>query len=150
MINSITEAVSKAIHETFGNGYKIYKEDVKQGIKTPCFIIFIADSSCTKLRGEYDVWTFTMNIVYMPSDINHVQRECNEVKEKLRRCLDVITMKDKSKTRGSAIDFVISDDTLVMMIAYKIMTRTQRENDNGDLMEKMSQNLTIKETNING
>ena len=39
MINLLTEAVSIAIHAEFGDGYPIYKEEIRQGFEEPCFFI---------------------------------------------------------------------------------------------------------------
>ena len=39
MINTIIEAISTALDKTFGEGYEIYMEEIKQGLQEPCFFI---------------------------------------------------------------------------------------------------------------
>ena len=39
MINSIIEAISISLNEEFGDGYEIHMEEIKQGLKEPCFFI---------------------------------------------------------------------------------------------------------------
>ena len=38
MINEIVVAISKALYNEFGEEYKIYAENVEQGLERPCFL----------------------------------------------------------------------------------------------------------------
>lgn len=37
MINSIVEAISCSLNKEFGDDYEIHNEEIKQGLKEPCF-----------------------------------------------------------------------------------------------------------------
>ena len=39
MINSIVEAISCSLNKEFGDDYEIHNEEIKQGLKEPCFFI---------------------------------------------------------------------------------------------------------------
>ena len=40
MINSIVEAISCSLNKEFGDDYEIHNEEIKQGLKEPCFFMF--------------------------------------------------------------------------------------------------------------
>lgn len=39
MINSIIEAISVSLNKEFGDDYETHMEEIKQGLKEPCFFI---------------------------------------------------------------------------------------------------------------
>ena len=39
MIQEIIEGVAQALYQTFGDEYKIYENDVEQGLQEPCFFL---------------------------------------------------------------------------------------------------------------
>lgn len=39
MINSIIEAISVSLNGEFGDDYEIHMEEIKQGLKEPCFLL---------------------------------------------------------------------------------------------------------------
>ena len=41
MVNDVIGAIAIALHAEFGDGYKIYTDNVEQGLERPCF--FVAD-----------------------------------------------------------------------------------------------------------
>lgn len=41
-VNLITDAISIALNGEFGDGYTNYTENVKQGLKEPCFFISVS------------------------------------------------------------------------------------------------------------
>ena len=56
MINRIIDAISMALNDEFNpnnkNNYKIYDEEVNQGLKTPCFFINALNPSEDLFRGN--------------------------------------------------------------------------------------------------
>lgn len=41
-VNLITDAISIALNGEFGDGYTNYTENVKQGLKEPCFLFSVS------------------------------------------------------------------------------------------------------------
>ena len=52
MIKEIIEAISIALNEEFGDSYTIYTENVKQGLKTPCFFVLCINPTNKIFRGK--------------------------------------------------------------------------------------------------
>lgn len=51
-VNLITDAISIALNGEFGDGYTNYTENVKQGLKEPCFFIFCINPTHELFLGK--------------------------------------------------------------------------------------------------
>ena len=52
MINSIIEAISISLNEEFGDGYETHMEEIKQGLKEPCFFITCLNPTTELFLGK--------------------------------------------------------------------------------------------------
>ena len=118
MVNRITDGISLAIHNKFGDGYEIYTESIEQGLEEPCFFISALNPSKNRFLGEkFKRNTFFM-IQYFPStsDVNY---ECQNIAEKLFDCLEVIGVAE-DKIRGTELEYEVVDEVLNFSVAYNL------------------------------
>jgi hypothetical protein len=52
MINSIIEAISVSLNGEFGDDYEIHMEEIKQGLKEPCFFIACLNPTNNLFMGK--------------------------------------------------------------------------------------------------
>lgn len=93
MINRLIDGISLKINAEFGDNYRIYTEEVTQGLKTPCFFINALNPKETLFRGKRYFQTNEFCVQYIPSS-NNKKSECNDVRERLFDSLEYITIKE--------------------------------------------------------
>ena len=76
MINKITDAISEAIYDEFGDGHEIYTEEVEQGLQEPCFAIIPLNLTNDLYRNKRYYRKNPFCIHYFPST-NDKRNECN-------------------------------------------------------------------------
>jgi len=79
--NNIIDAVTKKIHEIFGDEYNIEVGDVKQGFETPCFFVKCIDSKEQHYRGKRYKKDLNFNIIGFSA--NELLKELYEMSDKL-------------------------------------------------------------------
>lgn len=89
MINSIIEAISVSLNGEFGDDYEIHMEEIKQGLKEPCFFIACLNPTNNLFMGKRYERTSQFCIQYFPKS-DEVQRECNGVAERMYDCFEVL------------------------------------------------------------
>ena len=130
MINTLIEGISKALHTEFGNGYKIYMEEIKQGLTEPCFFIQCLNPDIKPyLSGRYLRHT-QMLIQYFPSSDTNLERECHSVAERMLWCLEWITIKNYAKPfHGLNMNYEIVDGILNFKVNYNFFIRSITDKD---------------------
>jgi hypothetical protein len=134
MINQIVEAVSLALNSEFGDGYKIYTEEVEQEMENPCFFVISSAPKKRIFRGRKYFRTNTFCIQYIPA-AEDIQTECNRVIERLFSCLEYIRM-DAALIRGKKMEPEVKDGVLYFFVNYDFFVYEKKE------MEKMGEVLT--------
>ena len=86
MINQIIDAISVAIAEEFGDNYNIYDERINQELEEPCFFISLVDGNRTLFLNRRYLGQHHFCVQYFPGS-STIQRECNDVAERLYGCL---------------------------------------------------------------
>lgn len=66
MINSIVEAISCSLNKEFGDDYEIHNEEIKQGLKEPCFFIACLNPNNNLFLGKRYERTNQFCIQYFP------------------------------------------------------------------------------------
>lgn len=109
MINKIISAICLALKTEYGQGYKIYKESIEQGLQEPCFFV----SVIVPLRERHSPKRFrrdvTITIQYFPEDKENYYAEDNAVIERLYDVIELISIDDEF-IRGADFDSTISDE----------------------------------------
>ena len=117
MINKIIDAISISIDAEFGDQYKIYTEEVKQGLDEPCFFILCINPTNELFRNNRYFRTNHFSIQYFPCT-DEPKAERNAVAERLYDCLKVIPSKENGPSRGTRMSSEMVDGVLNFFVNY--------------------------------
>lgn len=140
MIGTIVDGVLAALSEEFGEGYTLYTEAVKQGLKEPCFFVTCISPNVKLLRGRRYQHTNQFAVQYL-TDADEPRSDCNLVAEKLFNCLEMISV-DGDLMRGTDMEITIDEDVLTFIVNYNFFSYRANET------PKMEEQGT--ETNLKG
>lgn len=122
MINDIINGISIKLNQAFGSDYKIYKEEIKQGLKEPCFsIVMLEVFETAKLPNRY-FRSYPFDIHYFPK--TNTKNEMYEVAEKLLNELEHITVLD-NLTRGTKMRYEVVDNVLHFFVNYDLFIKKE-------------------------
>lgn len=127
MINNLIDGISIKINQVFGNEYKIYSEDVKQGLNEPCFFIFTLNPSNNQMLGLRSFRITPFDIHYFPKNKKESNLEMQEVASKLYEALDMITLINGDKVRGTNMNHEVVDDVLHFFVNYNVFVKKIEE-----------------------
>jgi len=139
MINRIVEAISLALNNEFGDGYKIYTEEVTQGMENPCFFILCRTPKNTQFFNKKYFRSNMFCIQYIPSSEN-VKTECNAVTEQLFQCLEYLWI-DGSLIRGTKMEPEMKDGILFFFLNYDFFVYKKEET---ETMGALSEHIDAK------
>ena len=116
MIGKIIKGISTAIYNEFGDGYKIYEGELKQGIKEPCFFILCVESAQNLFLGQryrhehkFCIHFFNGQDIF-PASLLH------EIAERLYACLEHIEV--DGLYHGIKMYHEINDGVLQFFVNY--------------------------------
>lgn len=142
MINSIIEAISISLNEEFGDGYETHMEEIKQGLKEPCFFITCLNPTTELFLGKRYFRTNQFCIQYFP-ETNEKQRECNGVAERMLQCLEYITIYGEDKPiMGTKMKYEVVDGVLNFFVNYDCFIRKTEQQ---TPMENLQASTSVKE-----
>ena len=120
MINSIIEAISAALNQEFGDGCEIHMEEIKQGLKEPCFFIFCLNPVSDQFLGKRYFRSSPFCIQYFPES-DEKQRECSSVAERMLGCLEYITTNgDDKPIMGTKMKYEVADGILSFFVNFDL------------------------------
>lgn len=117
MITGIIEAISRTIYAEFGEDYSIYAEEVKQGLKEPCFFITCLKPRRQHQRGERYLCHARFCLQYFPKSHRAAMRECREVAERLFGSLEWLEVGSQT-LRGTDMEYELVDSLLHFFVSY--------------------------------
>ena len=122
-LSAILDGISKKLNDNFGDEYTIYPEEVKQGLKRPCFFIKPLNPSNIKERDITYLRENPYCIHFFPKNVNQPLQECYQMLDSLYMALEYI------ETRGNLVRGVgmlgeIHDEILLFYISYNVRVRT--------------------------
>lgn len=142
MINSIIEAISISLNEEFGDGYETHMEEIKQGLKEPCFFITCLNPTTELFLGKRYFRTNQFCIQYFP-ETDEKQRECNGVAERMWQCLEYITIYGEDKPiMGTKMKYEVVDGVLNFFVNYDCFIRKIEQQ---TPMESLQASTNVKE-----
>lgn len=115
MTNDVMYCISNALDKEFG--YEIHMEEIKQGLKEPCFFLNLIDSAMKIVTGKRYEKRNQICIQYFPES-DKVQQECNEVAERLTLCLEYIEDEDGGFLHGTQMHYQVTDGILNFFVDY--------------------------------
>lgn len=143
MFNNLLQAISRAIYNEFKDDYKVYIDEVEQGLQEPCFFIGIIESS---QKQELENRRHIKNLVeirYFPK--TGKTTEINDIKSTLYKILEYIEMLDfegkKHIIHGLEMQDVTSDKVLIFLVQYNYHITSSEEK---IYMDRLKQNGGLK------
>lgn len=115
MIEKITDGILDALSKEFSD-CTLYTEEVRQGLKEPCFFVSCISPNTKVLRGRRYRHTNQFAIQYL-TNADEPRADCNKVSEQLFSCLELITV-EGDLMRGTGMEAVVSDDVLTFTVNY--------------------------------
>lgn len=140
MINDIMNAISIKLYEVFGDGYKIYLNDVQQGLTEPCFLITVVDYSKEPLLQSRSKRLVPFDILFFP---NKGKSQCHEVADQMMNELDMVTLLNGDMMHGTEMRSEIVDDVLHIFVNYNFIAKVEKEQE--DSMETLNIQNSTKE-----
>ena len=126
MVNSLLNAVTKQLGQTFGASYRYYVENVEQNLTKPCFTVdTITPTQRSKSAVLYER-TMPLVVHYFSDSKQNLKNDCYSMGEQLVECLEYLPFKD-TILRGEDISWQIVEDVLQVFITYKFTTRLVTE-----------------------
>lgn len=94
MTNTIIDGVCKRLSDEFGEGYRVYTENVEQGFTEPCFFVSATSVQMTPIlcrgtTGRYDRRQ-GINVTFYPKQDGDLRNEVYGVTERLIDVLEYI------------------------------------------------------------
>ena len=120
MINKIIDGIIMAINAEFGDDCEIYTENIEQGLQEPCFSVICLNPTIEQFLGRRYFRSNQFCIHYFPSSKDK-RFECNEVMDRLFRCLEIITV-DGDLVRGTSIHSETDDGVFHFFVNYDMFT----------------------------
>ncbi|SDF61864.1 phage tail terminator family protein [Sporomusa acidovorans] len=140
MLNKVMDGIAQKLDQVFGEGYEIYIDEIKQGLKVPCFLIL-----CLTSRQEQEI-----DITYnreLPFDVHYfpqakkITREVNSTVDALNIGLEYIQIED-GLLRGTDMKHEVIDGVLHFFVNYDLRIRKVIEPD--EYMETLTITERVK------
>jgi len=141
MINNLIDGISIKLNQVFGDGVRIYSEDVKQGLTEPCFFIAVLNPSNDQLIGSRSFRQYPFDIHYFPS-VQGSNLELQTMASNLYEALETITLIDGDMVRGTRMNHEVVDDVLHFFVNFNMFIRKVEVP--GDPMETLTVNNNVK------
>lgn len=128
MIPEIMDGISRAIDGEFGEGYEVYaRQDVSQGLETPCFYIKAVHHSLDRrIAGRYLLKALYI-IRYFPK-VDYDHYEIQAAAERLWECVELVGIGNDRYIRGGDMSHRTVDGVLQFSVTYKcFLTKEQAE-----------------------
>ena len=138
MLSEIIEGIAVAINSIFGDEIEIYKDNVTQGLKEPCFFVAILKPEVTPLIGTRSIRNNSFDIQYFPKESN---TEMLDVAEKLINSLEFITLLNGDILHGTGVSYEIIDNVLHFFISYNLTMIKVTDKTN---METLETDVSVK------
>lgn len=142
MTNDIIDGIAAALHQKYGAGYAIYKEDISQGFTEPCFsIVLIRSERVPYLKGRY-LLKHRFDVHFFPKPGKNKKSECYDVADTLQSTLEYINVLDIS-FRGTKMTSEIVDGVLHFFVEYDVFIGSQETE--SQFMESLTNNTIVEE-----
>jgi len=119
MLNEIIKGVSMKLNSTFGNKYRAYENDVKQGLKPPCFFIGVLKPELSPLVGRRCLSINPLDVHFIPEDSRR-NSEMLRVAAELLEALEFITLPSGDLLHGTKMNYEIVDGVLHFFVNYDL------------------------------
>lgn len=123
--NTVLDSVIKAISKEFTD-IPIYQEKVNEGCKYPYFMVYCEDFSQNKLMRKNYLQNFIISVIYQYKPVpESYYYDSNEIAYKLTEILEIITLENGDKLRGTNINWYPDNQKMEFYINYSIKVATE-------------------------
>jgi hypothetical protein len=144
MINQIIEAIASAMNTEFNatkDNYEIYVNDIKQGLKEPCFFISCLSPSMQLYPSRRYKRENFFCVQYFPES-EEARTECMDVAERLFECLEYIWISGDTKPmHGTGMRYEINDEVMSFFVNYNCFVQKK---DNTEKMGTLRHNVRVR------
>ena len=130
ILDGITISLRKAYPDK-----KIFDDEIQQGLILEGFNVILISDQLKQIVGERYRRVPLFDVMYYPEE---GREECYKVAETLYTLLDVITLADGDKIRGTDMSFEVDDSVLHFKVQYAHYT--MRSKDVADTMDSLKIN----------
>ena len=116
MIDDVITGISRTLDEKFNGAYRIYSEKIEQGLKSPCFIIDVVNTTSDPLLNARSKRTYNFDIVYISK--SNTYAEMYSMAEKLFSALKWIILLDGTKLLAFEMRYEVVDNDLHFFVTY--------------------------------
>lgn len=142
VINPIIAGISIKMNELFGDGYKIYDNNVNQGMEKPCFFINFLDGEESRQIGlEIRSYLDTLHFDITGFAENDDRATLNDMIDKLYD-LEYIKLENGVLIRADKMKPKIEDEVLHFFIDYKVFVN--KKDDESIKMDNYDYNEEVK------
>lgn len=142
MVNNLIDGISVKLNQVFGDDYRIYSENVNQGLQEPSFFIAVLNPTQSQVIGLRFFKEHPFDIHYFPSKDGGNQ-EIQDVASTLFEALEYITLLNGDLVRGTEMHYEKVNDVLHFFVKYNMFVHKQVEV--ADEMETLTVNNDVKE-----
>ena len=136
MIQDIVNGIAKALRNEFGAGYPIYQHQVRQGLRTPSFLVLLVAPLRTRQQARLWKQEHTFDVLYFPRDEDD-GGALYGVMDRMLGCLELIPYGD-GFLRGTGRSAQVQDGVVHVTVHYTAWLRELPEEAN---MEELEQRL---------
>lgn len=126
MLNDIIVGIARALGAAFGEGFRVYENDVAQGFTEPCFFIAALEPEQTPLLGERAVRRYPFDIHYFPG-ADGTNAAIYDMAECLLCVMRYIILPDGDKLRGLSMRYRVEDGVLHFFVTYNRIVNIPKE-----------------------
>ena len=126
MLNDMITGIAKALGGAFGSDYRVYINDVRQGLSEPCFFIAALKNEQSPLIGDRAIWRNPFVIHYCPGTPDD-NVELYSAAARLMYALRYITLPDGGLLRGRTMRYEAVDGVLHFFAAYNLIVNIPGE-----------------------
>ncbi|WP_246019618.1 phage tail terminator family protein [Bacilliculturomica massiliensis] len=138
--SDVIDGISVCLSEEFGDEYTIYSEEIKQGLKEPCFFIFPLNPSQTPMPAARYERKNPFDIHYFPKSRYERNSEIENVADRLYTALEYITV-NGDMVRGTNFHYEVVDGVLHFFVSYNLFVIRQVQK---TPMEQMQEDTKMK------
>ena len=120
MVNDFFDWITIALHDEFGDDYKLYVEEVEQNLFKPCFVVSTLNPMVTAKSPVKYQRVIPIVIYYFTGkeDTVDAKKDCFNIAERLWERLEYLT-NGEITLRGDSISWEMIDGVLQFFITYK-------------------------------
>lgn len=124
MTRQILDGIVAALRSSFPEVARVYTEQVRQGLKTPCFIVRMINHANEPRLGTRCRRTSIFSVQYIPKTSTDENRQLYDVNDRLYSALEYITA-DSGLYRGTNMSGQCTDGILTFLVSFCTFVKTE-------------------------